>query len=137
VLVGVIDYNSWPIFFMTDFIEPRERRTIGLDTRGLATYLSGMSKNSSQTERKYWLQIKEKGKNRFIWREMLGSLLFWFVVPPAVELLGGYQQAFSGQFFLIWFLVLPIFLVGGYLTGGWRWKDLEKKYPENSLPPWE
>jgi hypothetical protein len=34
-------------------------------------------------------------------------------------------------------IILPIFLLGGYLTGSWKLKDLEKKYPENSLPPFE
>jgi hypothetical protein len=95
-----------------------------------------MSKNYSQTERKYWLEIKAQGKNRFIWREILGSLLIWLVVLPAMELFGGHQHPFSGQFLLIWFVLLPIFIVEGYLAGGWKWKDLEKKYPENS-PRWE
>jgi hypothetical protein len=35
------------------------------------------------------------------------------------------------------FIMLAIFLLGGYLTGRWRWTDFEKKYPENSLPPWK
>ena len=34
-------------------------------------------------------------------------------------------------------ITLPIFLVGGYLGGRWKWIDLDKKYPEDSLPPWE
>jgi hypothetical protein len=88
-------------------------------------------------ERDAWLQVRERGKGRFIWREMLGSLLMWLVVPPAVELFGGHEHRFSGQFFLIWFVLLPIFVVEGYLSSGWKWKDQEKKYPEDNLPPWE
>ena len=33
--------------------------------------------------------------------------------------------------------MLPIFLLGGYLTAVWQWQDFEKKYPEDKLPPWE
>ena len=87
--------------------------------------------------RKYWQQIRAQGKHRFIWREMIGTLVIWLVVLPVVEWYGGHEHPFSGQFFLIWFLLLPIFLAEGYLRGGWKWKDLEKKYPEDRLPPWE
>jgi len=96
-----------------------------------------MSKNYNQLERKAWLQSREQGKSRFLWREVLGSVVTWLVVLPAVEFFGDHQHRFSGEFFLIWFVLLPIFLLGGYLSGGWKWKDLEKKYPEDSLPPWE
>ena len=30
-------------------------------------------------------------------------------------------------------VVLPIFLLGGYLTAVWQWRDFEKKYPEDRL----
>jgi len=34
-------------------------------------------------------------------------------------------------------ILLPIFLLGAYLTAHWQWQDLQKKYPEDRLPPWE
>ena len=34
-------------------------------------------------------------------------------------------------------VVLPIFLLGGYLTAVWQWQDFEKKYSEDRLPPSE
>jgi hypothetical protein len=34
-------------------------------------------------------------------------------------------------------LMLPIFLVGGYLAALWQWQNFEKKYPEDKLLPWE
>jgi hypothetical protein len=41
------------------------------------------------------------------------------------------MDAFSpGNIVAIWAIMLPIFLLGAYLTGLWKWKDLEKKYPE-------
>lgn len=34
-------------------------------------------------------------------------------------------------------IVLPIFLLGGYLTAHWQWQDLQEKYPKDRLPPSE
>jgi hypothetical protein len=97
------------------------------------------SRSFISVERKYWLQTKARGKRRFIWREMLGSLLIWLIVVLGVEAIGdGHHLLIAVQSdLLIGFILLPITLVGGYLTGSWRWKDLEKKYPEDSLPPGE
>jgi hypothetical protein len=46
-----------------------------------------------------------------------------------VEVFGNHGHPSSLQFVVIWVIMLPIFLLGGYLTGSWKWKDLEKKYP--------
>jgi hypothetical protein len=27
-------------------------------------------------------------------------------------------------------VMLPVFLLGGYFSGKWKWSDFEKKYPE-------
>jgi hypothetical protein len=110
-----------------------------------------MFKRHSEAEinrlmRESWLQTKARGKNRFILREMLASLPIWLVAVfavPAIE-----ASASHAPFWVrsIWFgrwtvfgdlILLAIFLLGGYLTGRWRWTDLEKKYPENNLPPWK
>jgi hypothetical protein len=82
--------------------------------------------------RKNWLDAKARGKTRFVWREAIGSILIWLVVLPAVEIFEHRGQWFSPLFLTLWLVILPIFLLGGYLTGNWRWKDLEKKYPEAS-----
>jgi hypothetical protein len=39
--------------------------------------------------------------------------------------------------FLTSVFLLPIFLLGGYLTANWQWQDLEKRFSEDRLPPWE
>jgi hypothetical protein len=96
-----------------------------------------MSKNFAQAERKYRLQTKARGKRWFLWREVIGSLLFWLIIEPAVEAFGGHAHPFSVGFFFIWLVLLPIFVLGGYLTGSWRWNDFERKYLEDGLPPWE
>ena len=89
-------------------------------------------KSDAGAERKYWAHSKAKGKNRFIWREgVMPTLLTWIVVVPVVEVIGGRAHSFSLRTTVfIGVIMLPIMLFGGYLTGSWRWKDLEKKYPE-------
>jgi hypothetical protein len=62
--------------------------------------------------------------------------MFWLIVLPAVEVFAVHVSSLrlivsSGL------IMLPVFLLGGYLTGRWRWDDFEKKYPNASLPPWE
>jgi hypothetical protein len=84
----------------------------------------------NEAHRKYWLDAKARGRTRFIWRDAIGSILIWLIVLPAVQLFGNHGHLFSLQFAVIWLIMLPVFLVGGYLTGSWKWKDLERKYPE-------
>jgi hypothetical protein len=54
-----------------------------------------MLRSYAPAERKYWLQTKRRGKNRFIWREVLGGLLIWLIVIPVVEMLGDRPHSFS------------------------------------------
>ena len=84
----------------------------------------------NHAQREYWLGARARGKTRFLWREAMGSLLIWLIVIPAVEVFQYHGHLFSLQFVGIWLIMLPIFLLGGYLTGSWKWKDFEKKYPE-------
>jgi hypothetical protein len=91
-------------------------------------------------EREYWLQRKVRGRTRFIWHEgVLPGLLTCCVVVfvvPAFEAFANrspfsLRSMMSGR--LIIFIDLPLFaisLLGGYLTGRWRWTDFEKKHPE-------
>jgi hypothetical protein len=91
-------------------------------------------------KREYWLQRKALGRARFIWHEgVLPGLLTCCVVVfvvPAFEAFAN-RSPFSlrsmmsghGTIFIDLTLV-AICLLGGYLTGRWRWTDFEKKYPE-------
>jgi hypothetical protein len=87
--------------------------------------------------REYWRRTKQQGKARFIRRQMLASLLFCMILLPASDLFESRPHATVQTTVLIDLIMLPIFLLGGYLEGRWKWTDLEKKYPEDSLPPWE
>jgi hypothetical protein len=107
-----------------------------------------MRKRHSEAEinrlmREAWLQTKARGKNRFVLREMLWSLPIWFGVVfgvPALEALANHTpfsvRLMLSEYWTVFLIVLAIFLLGGYLTGRWKWTDFEKKYPENSLSPW-
>jgi hypothetical protein len=95
----------------------------------------------NRLEREYWLQSKLLGRNRFILREgVLPSLLTWLVVMflvPAWEAFAN-RSPFSVRWTIfIDLILLALCLLGGYLTGRWRWTDFEKKYPESSLPSWK
>jgi len=91
-----------------------------------------MFRGYAEAERKYWVRSKTQGKYRFIWREGVPpTLLTWLVVVPVVEVFGDHAHSFSLRTTVfIGVVTLPIMLFGRYLTGSWRWKDFEKKYPE-------
>jgi hypothetical protein len=90
---------------------------------------------SSQIERKQWLEAKAAGRNRFIWRQMLYVLVFGLILMPILDLLAFKTNPLSAQNVVINLILLPVFLLGGYLEGKWRWQDFEKKYSEDRLPP--
>lgn len=91
--------------------------------------------SSSQIERKQWLETKAAGKARFVRRGMLGSLVIGLVVLVGLALFDS-SHSFS-ESVVPSLVMLPIFLLGGYLTAVWQWQDFEKKHPEDELPPWE
>jgi hypothetical protein len=97
-----------------------------------------MSKSYASMEREHWLQTRTRGRSRFIWRQVLSTLLLGLIVVLGVEALRVRPHPFSlRSTILTSLLMLPIFLLGGYLTGRWKWQDLEKKYSRDNLPPRE
>jgi hypothetical protein len=59
---------------------------------------------------------------------MLGSLLLWFVMTAAQVFVDRNRSLQPVLFSSL--IMFPIFLLYGYLNAGWKWKDLQKKYPE-------
>jgi cell division protein FtsW (lipid II flippase) len=94
-------------------------------------YVSSMS--YAEWERKRWRRIKARGKDQFIWREMVWSGLSWLIVMAVVELFQYPAHSLSLRDVLIWLIPVPILLLVGYWGAGVRWKSLEKRYPEE--PP--
>lgn len=91
--------------------------------------------SSSQIERKQWLEAKAAGRNRFIWRQVLYVLVFGSTLMPILDLLAFKTNPLSEQNVVTDLILLPVFLLGGYLEGKWKWRDFEKRYAEDRLPP--
>ena len=68
---------------------------------------------------------------------MLGSFITGAIVLLGVALTDRSPSHSTKVYFLASLIMLPILLLGGYLTAHWQWQDLQKKYPEDHLPPWE
>lgn len=86
-------------------------------------------KKYNEAERAYWAQAKVQGKRRFILHEMLFNIILWVgvtVVLPFTDRPRPSLQSLSR----IAITMLPIFLLGGYLSGKWKWSDFEKKHPD-------
>ena len=83
----------------------------------------------SRIERTQWLELKAAGKARFVRRGMVGNLVFGFVVLLGLALFDG-SHSFRENI-VPSLVILPIFVLGGYLTAVWQWQDLEKKYSED------
>jgi hypothetical protein len=95
-----------------------------------------MSK-ANQIEQEHWQATKAAGKGRFVRRGVLGSFVNGLVILLALALLDRSPSHSLKADVLISLIMLPIFLLGGYLTAHWQWQDLQKKYPEDRLPPWD
>ena len=80
-------------------------------------------------ERKSWLETKSRGMGRFIRARILVATGTGLVVLLGMDLLGKTGLHLHSNL-LIGLVMLPIFVLGGYLQGKWEWQDLEKKYPE-------
>jgi hypothetical protein len=85
-------------------------------------------------ERKQRAETKAAGRARFVLRGTLGNLATGLVILLALAL---FHSLSLKESFLFTLILLPILLVGGYLTAVWQWQDLEKKYLEDRLPPWD
>jgi hypothetical protein len=87
-----------------------------------------MAPRTAEFERRYWHLARERGRGRFVRREMLGAFLQWTVLATAFLLLR--DRPFALQTIVIADAVLlPVFLLWGYLKAGWKWDDLERKFP--------
>ena len=86
----------------------------------------------AERTRQHSLQVIAGGRRRFIWRDQVPqSLIVGLVVTLGLALLGDSAHPFSMQrLVLIGSVTVPLFMLGGYLTGKWRWTELEKKYHE-------
>jgi hypothetical protein len=103
-----------------------------VDIENAPRYRSGVDNlaQGNEADRKNWIAAKARGKTRFIWREAMRGTLVGLVYLPAVQAFANRGHVFSLQFLVIWLITLAICLLGGYLTGRWRWDEFETKYRE-------
>jgi hypothetical protein len=80
--------------------------------------------------RKYWLQVRARGRSRFIWERIRTSVLIGMCVSVIIEIRDRAHPTSAKTFAIIALGILPILVLGGYLEGNWRWQELEKEYPE-------
>ena len=105
-----------------------------LDTCKDLAYLPTMFKKDykkyNEAERAYWSQTKVQGKGRFILREMVSNIILWLGVTAVVSFTDSHRFSSVWSVASTALVMLPVFLLGGYLSGRWKWSDFEKKYPE-------
>jgi hypothetical protein len=82
-----------------------------------------MAYSYAQAEREWWLRVKAHGKKQFFLHQFLEILFAWLLILIVLSTRDSFQLA-------VLLGLLPILFLWGYLRGRWRWKDLEKKYPD-------
>ena len=70
-----------------------------------------------QSEQRFWQYVKAAGKGRFVRRAMLGSFVVGVVTLLGFSLLHRSLSHTPRVDFLTWVIVLPAFLLGGYVMG--------------------
>lgn len=68
---------------------------------------------------------------------MLGSFVNGLVILLGLAWLDRSPSHSLKTDFMTSLIMLPLFLLGGYLTAHWQWQDLQKEYSEDRLPPWQ
>ena len=86
-------------------------------------------KKYNEAQRDYWAHTKAQGKRRFIVREVEFNIILWLGVTILVGFTDRPHPSVRSAA-LTAMIMLPVFLLGGYLSGKWKWSDFEKKYPE-------
>jgi len=107
--------------FMKYFQRPAEHRSVPTP--------SGTAKDAERREA--WLQIKAKGRKRYVWRTgVVGWGLPVFAIFTPVMLIFGPRthQLSKAEIAGTTIITLLIWIVGGYLFGLSMWKTLDKRY---------
>jgi len=120
-VICLISYRS-----MKYFRQRAEHRTT--PSSGTAT---PPMRNVEEERRQAWLQIRAKGKRRYIWRDgvMGWGLPVFAIFTPLMLIFGPSTHQLSMAeivgttifSFLVW-------LVGGYFFGVWMWNTFDNKY---------
>jgi hypothetical protein len=90
-----------------------------------------LKRHTEEERRKLWLEIKAKGRRRFVWRSgVLGWGLPVFAIWTPLMLFFGpstHRASLPENVGIIVFSLL-IWMLAGYLYGHRMWKTLHKRY---------
>jgi hypothetical protein len=86
-------------------------------------------KKYNEAERDFWAQTKAQGERRFILREMVFNIILWPGITAVLPFADRPRPSSLRSVVLTAVVMLPIFWLGGYLSGKWKWSDFKKKYP--------
>lgn len=86
-----------------------------------------MFRRNPELEQEHAVRMMARGKDAFIWRQgIFPTLVNGYLVVLVLQFWP--ERSSLLEALIIASIMLPIFLVGGYLKGRWKWEDLEKKY---------
>jgi len=84
-----------------------------------------------EAERAHWVQVKAKGRSRFILRNFVGSLGVWLGAVAVAQMAGGLRGKHDVRAIaIVAICLLLIAVLGAYLNANWKWKDLAAKFPD-------
>ena len=95
----------------------------------LRRYLSHMLGRYAEAERQFWVRAKTGGRKLFIRRRLLRAFVAWLAWLLLMFLFKVYLFS-AREVLVVGLTCLPLWMLGAYFSGRWRWKVLDKKYPE-------
>lgn len=105
-------------------------RDLCLDTCKVLGYLLTMLKWNNQAVGAYSAQTKTQRKRRFILRDMVSNIILWLGITVVVGFTDHPRPNSVRSVATLAIVMLPIILLGGYLSAKWKWSDFEKKHSE-------
>ena len=85
-----------------------------------------MFKRAAEIERKIRFQAIEGGRSRFIRGRLLQGFVTWLAWSALMFLFKVYLFSWH-EVVTLSLILLPIWMLGAYLSGRWRWNDLVKR----------
>jgi len=90
-----------------------------------------LTRNKYEERRQAWLQIKAKGRSRYVWRTGVigwGLPVFAIFTPLMLILNPGTHPWFWGEIAGISVFSFLVWMLAGYFFGRLMWKTLDKRY---------
>ena len=82
--------------------------------------------SAERLEWEYAQQAIANGRARFIRRELVGQLVMFVALMIGLYALDALHREARNTFFAV-AILLPVWILGGYLQAIWKWKDILRK----------